>query len=59
MKIYEIEVTRTTRAVYGVRSTSAKEARSIAIEVDELGGFRPRQIRPPRVEARNITKRVS
>ena len=56
MQVYEIEIRRTTRTVYGVRSRSAKEARSIAIEVDELGGFRPRRTRPPRVEARDITK---
>lgn len=59
MQVYEIEVKRTTRAVYGVRSSSAEEARSIAIEVDELGGFRPRRTRLPRVEARDITKRAS
>jgi len=56
MQVYEIEVKRTTRAVYGVRSRSPEEARSIAIEVDELGGFRPRRTRPPRVEARDVTK---
>ena len=59
MPIYEIEVERTTRAVYGVRAATPDEAQSIAIEVDELGGFTPRRRRPPKVIARDVTKAAS